>query len=467
MQHLLFKLQSFESYYPDKSEIRLSEARDLIEQMIGVKVDAAYVISFLREKGYMHIAEDQPKSGELRLNDIHTTRNSSEESPSAMEETEASASKVYDAFDLELDDILALDWQPQRVSKVRGASHTNEASIEASIEPNIEAGVHKSCDVAVSGAHKGRETVAIREGGVASRNEAVEGAHHSKKNSMDEYATNDMLLRAYLLHGEEDALEALIRNNERLVYKYAIRYKNYMSHSLAIDDLVSEGKIGLMQAIERFDLSKGREFSTYAVWWIRQRMTRAIFDTGTLVRIPVHMCETVRKIKRAEQSYLIKQQEPNIAAICEELDISPDTYERAKLIDHRFLTMPSLEQDVSDGDGDSQLGQFVSADTHALVGDYGDAYANPSLQIERGDVRERLQQALTSYLKPRERDVLLERFGFHDDQPKTLEQIGQLHGLTRERIRQIEAKALHRLRKLIGRKNERNDWLWPEVSYGV
>lgn len=285
------------------------------------------------------------------------------------------------------------------------------------------------------------------------------------KTSRGSHMSNTVLLSEYHDSEEMKAFEQLVVDNMKLVQKVASRYVNYVNHQLSFDDLVSEGTIGLIKAIRKFDVKKDVQFSTYAVWWIRQKIIRAITDTGTTVRIPVHMFDTVVRIKRKEMKYLLEDQKPNVDEICRELNISVGTYEKAKLVEHRFLAISSIDQHVSNEEQDTEIADFLSIESHHVLGEYNEMYLSPSLLAERGDIRSRIIKAVGD-LKPKEQVVILERFGFLDNEPKTLEQLGQKFKLTRERIRQIEARALGRLRNKMAQRTIREDYEWPEQLIG-
>lgn len=242
-------------------------------------------------------------------------------------------------------------------------------------------------------------------------------------------ADEEIKLAHRIAEGDQSAKNELVEANLRLVVSLA---RHYQGCGLSYQDLIQEGNIGLIKAAEKFDVSKGFRFSTYASWWIKQALSRAIADQSRTIRIPVHMTENINKFKKAERELLSQlNREPKIKEIADAMGISE---KQTKEIQSYIVEPTSLDIQVGDDD-DTTIGSFVE-DTH---------FVNPEsayIKESNGDV----VNAVLDTLSDREANILRLRFGIGGKKAMTLEEVGKEYGLTRERIRQIEAKALRKLR---------------------
>ena len=311
-----------------------------------------------------------------------------------------------------------MDFNPDEIEKLYDSMESMGVEIVEGLDESAE---HEKADK--------HEDVVIPTGEISTTDDPVKVYLKEIGNVPLLSAEEELKLAKRISEGDEKARRRLSEANLRLVVSIAKRYLGRGMHFL---DLIQEGNLGLIKAVEKFDYSKGFKFSTYATWWIRQAITRAIADQARTIRIPVHMVETMKKVKRVSGQLLHSNgQEPTPEEVAEELNLP---VEKIREIMRASQDPVSLETPIGEED-DSHLGDFIP-DSDALA---------PADEASHVLLKEQLLEVLDT-LTPREKKVLEMRFGIEDGRPRTLEEVGKEFDVTRERIRQIEAKALRKLR---------------------
>ena len=312
-------------------------------------------------------------------------------------------------------------WDEEESEALRQAR--KDAELTASAD-SVRAYLKQIGKVALLNAEEEVELAKRIEAGLFATQKMLE--HTEKSEKLPVAYRRDM---AWICRDGDRAKNHLLEANLRLVVSLA---KRYTGRGMAFLDLIQEGNLGLIRAVEKFDYTKGYKFSTYATWWIRQAITRAMADQARTIRIPVHMVEVINKLGRIQRELLQDLgREPTPEELAREMDITPE-----KVLEiQQYAREPiSLDQTIGD-EGDSQLGDFIE-DSEAVVA--VDAVSFTLLQDQLQSVLETLSE--------REAGVVRLRFGLTDGQPRTLDEIGQVYGVTRERIRQIESKTMSKLR---------------------
>ena len=382
------------------------------------------------------------EDGDLELDDIDVDEDSAGddaedsddegETPAAATEAPAAAGRAAAAGKDGADDDIA---EPSEKDKASGDFVWDEEESEALRQARKDAELTASADsvraylkqigkVALLNAEEEVELAKRIEAGLYATQLMAELTEKGEK--LPAAQRRDMM---WICRDGDRAKNHLLEANLRLVVSLA---KRYTGRGMAFLDLIQEGNLGLIRAVEKFDYTKGYKFSTYATWWIRQAITRAMADQARTIRIPVHMVEVINKLGRIQRELLQDLgREPTPEELAKEMDITPE-----KVLEiQQYAREPiSLDQTIGD-EGDSQLGDFIE-DSEAVVA--VDAVSFTLLQDQLQSVLETLSE--------REAGVVRLRFGLTDGQPRTLDEIGQVYGVTRERIRQIESKTMSKLR---------------------
>lgn len=364
------------------------DAKNYINEKLKINIEDSLIEKFLKDKGYKNIV----KRKELYHDESEF---SGQDNESETEEIDISSEEV-ELEDFDIDDIVNMEFTP----------NTNSA-------------------------------VSVKVGNSWIR--------HNERNKFYNYSDNTALIKEYKRTRSNEALSFIVELNLKLVIKYAMGYSKLLSgNGLTVEDLIQEGSIGLIKAIEKFDVNKGYEFSTYASWWIRQAIHRAISDKDSIIRLPVHMIDNLIKMKKLELEHIRLYGEVVSEEICNSLKVSMEKYIEYKRYEYQYGSMASLDKAVGE-DEDSELINFVGEkNVGSLFGNYKE-YGDPELLYEEVELSKVVAEVLST-LKEKESTIIKYRFGLIDGRTHTLEEIGKFYNVTRERIRQIEAKAIKKLR---------------------
>jgi len=406
-------------------ELDVAEEIDELDGEPDIEGEAVEEIDLEAEDMNLDDLEDEPSGGDDAHDDTGVDEAATEE------EAKASSKKVADAESADEEEIV----EPSEKDKASGDFVWDEDESEALRQARKDAELTASADsvraylkqigkVALLNAEEEVELAKRIEAGLYATQLMVELSDRGEK--LPAAQRRDM---SWICRDGDRAKNHLLEANLRLVVSLA---KRYTGRGMAFLDLIQEGNLGLIRAVEKFDYTKGYKFSTYATWWIRQAITRAMADQARTIRIPVHMVEVINKLGRIQRELLQDLgREPTPEELAKEMDITPE-----KVLEiQQYAREPiSLDQTIGD-EGDSQLGDFIE-DSEAVVA--VDAVSFTLLQDQLQSVLETLSE--------REAGVVRLRFGLTDGQPRTLDEIGQVYGVTRERIRQIESKTMSKLR---------------------
>lgn len=401
----LYKFDAkLKNIYPNlKARVDSKVVQQLMEEIIYEEPSINFIKSYLKDKGYLYIDSEPEES-----DDNNTLVKKISNDPKINETLNNSAE------DYKNDTYIKEIKQPYHSQ----AAEIEDARIEIEEEFDFDAFMESD---AFKAGMKNAEKVAG-------------------------YKNNKDLFKDYALYNSQEIRNDLLVNNLPLVRKIASKYINASTGSLVYDDLVSEGVLGLIKAIDRFKKEYGYEFSTYAYYWIKQSITRAIADKALNVRLPVHVHETLNKINKFEREYWKQDGEPEAGKIAELCDLSIEKYYELKVVEASFRRQTSLNTPLKE---DSQEDILMKLEQKSSLWFIEGLDRQDPVQVANFHALQNELEKLLKSLTEREEKVLRLRYGMDGDEPKTLEEIGEMMNVTRERIRQIQAKALRRLRNKI------------------